>query len=259
MILEVKDGCFGYSKEHSILKNLNFRLEDKEIMTVLGQNGIGKTTLLKCLTGILKWQSGKTIINGKEIKSAKSIKSIGYVPQAHKLSFPYSVREVVTMGRVKHMNLFSVPTKFDRDKADQAINDVGIQHLSEKPCTQLSGGQLQLAFIARALAGEPKMIILDEPESHLDFKNQFVILDLIYRLAKERGISCIINTHYPDHALRMSDKTLMMGKDGYILGKTENIITEENVSKFFHVKSKIIKVSHNNNNFNSFVVVENLG
>lgn len=211
----------------------------------MGQNGIGKTTLLKCVTGILEWQRGQTMIDGKPVDALRASPGqflIGYVPQAHSLSFPYTVREVVTMGRARHIGLFSVPSKNDRSIVDQAIEEVGIGHIRDKLCTQLSGGQLQLVFIARALVGKPRVLILDEPESHLDFRNQFMILNLIKKLVKERGISCIINTHYPEHALRISDTTLLLGLDSYMFGKTEVIITEENVRNYFGIDVRILPV-----------------
>lgn len=109
MILEVKNGYFGYTKDKNLLQDICFTLGEKEIMTILGQNGIGKTTILKCVTGILKWRQGQTLLNGKSIGSSREAQKqipIGYVPQAHGLSFPYTVRELVIMGRARHIGLF---------------------------------------------------------------------------------------------------------------------------------------------------------
>lgn len=261
MILEVKNGYFGYTKDNTLLKDISFTLGEKEIMTILGQNGIGKTTILKCVTGILKWQQGQTLIDGKPIGPSRESReqvNIGYVPQAYSLSFPYTVREVVTMGRARHIGLFSVPSKNDRKIVEQAIDEVGIGYMRDNLCTQLSGGQLQLVFIARALAGEPKVLILDEPESHLDFRNQFMILNLIKKLVRERGISCIINTHYPEHALRISDTTLLLGRDSYLFGRTGEIITEEKVRDYFGIDVIILPVPYMNEEIKAFVVLDSL-
>jgi len=257
-MLEVKNGYFGYTKDN-LLQDISFTLGEKEIMTILGQNGIGKTTILKCVTGILKWRQGQTLINGKSMGSSREAQKqipIGYVPQAHGLSFPYTVRELVIMGRARHIGLFSVPSKTDKKIVDQAIDEVGISAIRDKSCMQLSGGQLQLVFIARALASEPKVLVLDEPESHLDFRNQFMIINLIKRLARERGLSCIMNTHYPEHALRMSDTTLLLGRSSYLFGRTKEIITEKRVEEYFGINSKILPVPYKGGEVKAFVVLD---
>ncbi|CVK21466.1 ABC transporter ATP-binding protein [Sporomusa sphaeroides] len=259
MILEVKHGYFGYTKDNDILRDISFVLGEQEIMTILGPNGIGKTTMLKCMTGILQWTQGQTLINGTPMGTSREVQKhypIGYVPQAHSLSFPYTVREVVTMGRARHIGVCSVPSRYDKEIVDKAMEQVGIVPIRDKPCTQLSGGQLQLVFIARALAGEPKVLVLDEPESHLDFKNQFMMLHLIKTLVKERGISCIMNTHYPEHALRLADTTLLLGKNSYLFGKTQEIITEQRVKEYFDIEAKILSVPYHDESIKAFVVLE---
>lgn len=254
-MITVDNGCFGYKKDEIILKNVSFSLEAGKIMSILGPNGIGKTTLLKCLIGILKWDSGHTFLDGHEIRSPLDCKKIGYVPQAHPIAFSYSVQELVTMGRAKYVSMFAVPSKSDQRQAWKAIEDVGICGIAKKSCNQLSGGQLQLAFIARALAGEPEILIMDEPESHLDFKNQFLILNLIQKLVSERNISCILNTHYPEHALRISDKTLLIGKNNHLFGDTEDIITQKNMNDFFGIQAKILDLQEGKYHSKAFVIM----
>lgn len=240
MNLEIKNGNFGYSKDNLILKDINLKINDGEIFTILGQNGIGKTTLLKCLNGVLKWCSGEMYIGNKKVNSPKELKSIGYVPQAHNLSFPYSVRELTIMGRARYLGMFSTPSEKDQKLVEEVLNEIGILHLIDKKCSELSGGQLQMVFVARALVGTPEILILDEPESHLDFKNQAVILKLIVKLVRERGITCIFNTHYPEYALRISDRSMIMGKNDYIIGKSSDIINENNLKKYFGIETKIL-------------------
>jgi iron complex transport system ATP-binding protein len=253
MLIEVRNGFFGYPGQDMILKDINFSLKQGEIMAILGQNGTGKTTMLKCLTGILKWKKGQTLINGKSLDSVGRLNEIGYVPQAHKLSFPYTVREMVAMGRARYIGPFSVPSKEDMEKVDEVIKSIGIEHLKNIPCTNLSGGQLQLVYIARALAADPKVLALDEPESHLDFKNQLMILKLIKRLVKGKNISCIMNTHYPEHALRISDKTMFLGSKGYILGKSREVITEENIGEYFDIHAKIVSIKNGNEDLSTII------
>lgn len=240
MNLEIKNGNFGYLKDNLILKDINLKINDGEIFTILGQNGIGKTTLLKCLNGVLKWSTGEMYIGGKRANSTKELKSIGYVPQAHNLSFPYSVRELTIMGRARYLGMFSTPSEKDQKLVEEVLNEIGILHLIDKKCSELSGGQLQMVFVARALVGTPEILILDEPESHLDFKNQAVILKLIVKLVRERGITCIFNTHYPEYALRISDRSMIMGKNDYITGKSSDIINENNLKKYFGIETEIL-------------------
>lgn len=253
-MITVEKGCFGYKKNELILQDITFSLESGRVMSILGPNGIGKTTLLKCLMGIFKWDSGRTILDGKVLNSTLDSKKIGYVPQAHPVAFSYSVQELVTMGRAKYVRMFGVPSREDKNQAMMAMKEVGIADIALKSCNQLSGGQLQLAFIARALAAEPEVLIMDEPESHLDFKNQFLILNLIEKLVKEKGISCILNTHYPEHALRISDKTLLMGAQKYLFGNTEEIITQEHMREFFGIDSRIIDLEDGLYRSKAFVI-----
>ena len=251
MEIEVKNGSFSYTGEEEILTDISFKLSSARIMTILGQNGIGKTTLLKCILGILPWNRGLTLLDGEKMNHKKHMNRIGYVPQAYKFAFPYSVEETVIMGLAGKIGFLSVPDKNDREKAYRTLEEVGVFHLRKRLCSQLSGGQLQLVFIARGLIKDPDLMILDEPESHLDYKNQVLVLKMLEKLARGRGISCIINTHYPDHALRISDSTLMQGisasgEKAYIQGPTREIITEENIRTFFDVESRIITLEREN-------------
>jgi iron complex transport system ATP-binding protein len=262
MEVEVRNGHFGYSRQEEILTDISFRLPPAQILTILGRNGIGKTTLLKCLLGILPWKSGITMIDGERMNYKKHMVRIGYAPQAYKFVFPYSVEETVMMGLAGKVGLFSIPTGKDKERVHKILDEVGIFHLKKRLCSQLSGGQLQLVFMARGLVKEPELMILDEPESHLDYKNQILILRMLEKMAREHGISCIINTHYPDHALRISDVTLIQGRKEsgektYIYGPTDDIVTEENIKSFFGVESRIITIESNDKkNFRALVVTE---
>jgi iron complex transport system ATP-binding protein len=254
VLLEVKNGCYSYEKGTSVLKKINFSLNKGEILTIMGPNGIGKTTLLKCLLGILKWSSGYSLINGRD--SILERKIIGYVPQARNFSFPYTVQDMVVFGRTKNLSIFSSPSTKDYQIADKALEEVGISHLRDKSCNCLSGGQLQLVLIARALAGEPQLLILDEPESHLDFSNQYTILKLIKHLSKDKDIACIMNTHYPNHAIKISDQTLLLNHNKYIVGNTLDVLSRENVLKYFGVDSAIINTNISGRNLSSFILLD---
>lgn len=249
MKLEVRDGNFHYMKRRMKLpnlyaKNVNFTLQPGEILSILGPNGAGKTTMLKCITGLLDWTEGETYVDDQPMSSMKRKelwKRIGYVPQAHKMTFGYKLLDLVIMGRAPYISTLSQPSKNDTQAALEALDVVGIRHLAEKSCNEVSGGELQLALIARTLVSDPEVLILDEPESHLDIQKQIVILQTIHRLAKEKGISCIINTHYPNHAFYLADHVLMTGKDkGLVFGPTHEVMTEARMKHFFGIELKKI-------------------
>ena len=175
MILEVQNGCFGYPKQPVILENINLRLEEGHILAILGPNGIGKTTLLKCMIGLLPWHSGKTLLYGKDIHTLKPKdvwSTISYIPQSRGFAFSYTGLEMVLLGRSAHLGTFQQPGKEEIEMAEAMMERVGITRLANKDCNRMSGGELQMVLIARALINEPKLIILDEPETGLDFHNQ---------------------------------------------------------------------------------------
>ena len=243
MILEVKNGCFSYGNR-SILTDISFALEERKIMTVLGPNGVGKTTLLKCIMDFQHWNKGETFVADKPMKeySERELwQVISYVPQAKRSVFSYRVLDMVVMGLNASQNFFQIPDREQYDKAEAILELLGSGKLKDRYCNQLSGGELQMVMIARALVSKPKLLILDEPESNLDMKNQLRILDAIERAAREMNTACLINTHFPNHALNISDQTLMMGPGQMkLFGPTKELINEENIERFFSVRSKIV-------------------
>jgi iron complex transport system ATP-binding protein len=256
MFLQVRKGCFSYNKSIPLLHEITFSLDEGDILAVMGQNGVGKTTLLKCLLGILKWQSGKSEIVGHDSRATRRL--IGYVPQARRFSFPYLVRDMVVFGRARDLSFFAAPTSRDYRKADEALDELGILQLRDKSCNQLSGGQLQLVLMARALVGEPRLLILDEPESHLDCHNQFTILKTIKSLAKEKNITCIMNTHYLNHALRLANKCLLLADHQYLFGNTHQVFSPENIRRYFAVDATILETQYNGKNLKTIVVTDEL-
>jgi iron complex transport system ATP-binding protein len=251
-VLEVHNGCFAYFQKQPILKNISFALDCGQVMAVMGRNGIGKTTLIKCIVGLLKWNSGYSSINGKQSRQNRPIKEIGYVPQAHKISFAYSVRDMVVFGKVGHRSYFATPSKQDYELADQVLDKVGIYNLRDHPCDELSGGQLQLVFIARALINTPQLLVLDEPESHLDFRNQVRLLKLIQKVISDDNIACMINTHYPNHAIRIADRCFLLGEQDYITGSTSEVMSDSNIQRYFGVYSHRVQFQYKGETMTSF-------
>ena len=242
MIFQVQDGCFGYQGKN-ILDHISFEITDGTVLAVLGPNGVGKTTLLKCMMGFLPWKQGASLLDGRNIAHLppKELwQKIAYVPQAKASAFSYTALEMVLLGRSAHLSLLDQPSREDERQALAAMEEVGIAHLADKQCSQMSGGELQMVLIARALVTEPKMLVLDEPESNLDFKNQLIILETISRLAKERSLSAIVNTHYPEHALQISKQALILNRGGQsFYGPSEEVISEANMRRAFGVQVHI--------------------
>ncbi|GLC83327.1 ABC transporter ATP-binding protein [Lacrimispora brassicae] len=256
MLLEVNNGTFYYHKERPILQDVNFTMKTGEIMAVMGRNGIGKTTLIKCIAGILKWKSGYSVVAGQKSDNKKPVSKIGYVPQAHKSSFPYTVRDMVVFGKAGRNSYFAAPRSEDYQKADEVLERIGITDLHDKCCNELSGGQLQLVFIARALINSPQLLILDEPEAHLDFRNQIRLLKLLQSFVSEQNISCMINTHYPNHAIRIADKCFLLGDHDYKAGAIQEVMTDHNIEKYFSVRSQTLYTTYKGKQIPNFVFLD---
>ena len=260
MSIEIISGTFSYSKDKPLLRDISFDVKNGEVLAILGPNGVGKTTLIKCLLGFLPWESGRTAIDGRDIKEIKGRRlwqKISYVPQAKKPSFSYKVRDMVLLGRNPYLGDFSLPGKNDRTASEKAMETAGISHLADRSCSELSGGELQLVMVARALAAEPEYLILDEPESGLDFRNQLIVLDLIRRLSSEKGLTVILNTHYPDHALRISDKVLLLFGNGiYQFGRTRQILTDDHLKALFGVDIALWSEQLNGREYSAVIPLE---
>jgi iron complex transport system ATP-binding protein len=237
--LEVNKGFFSYGS-HSVLKDINMAVETGDVFAILGKNGAGKTSLLKCIMNMLRWDSGASYLDGEDTsKIPYKIfwRNVAYVPQARQRS-DCTVRDMVILGRSSHLGLFEKPGPADYEIADEVMNSLGIQDIGGKSCSQISGGEMQLVLIGRALAAKPKLLILDEPESNLDYHNQLWILNLITSLSKTT--TCVLNTHYPEHALRYANKSLLIGADGHaVSGNTEQIITPDTLEKAFGINAVI--------------------
>lgn len=250
MNISIKNGSFQYKNSRKILDNIEFTASSGDAVAILGPNGAGKTTLLRCLMGFLKWNSGDSYIDGTPVSNISSHElwqKISYVPQAKNVSSGFTAKEMVLLGRSSHIGIFSQPSEEDQKIAEELLCELHIDYLADKKCDQISGGELQMVLIARAMAAKPSVLILDEPESNLDFKNQLIVLNTMTKLTNE-GIICIFNTHYPAHALQRANKSLILSKEGkYIFGETHKVVTEENIEKAFGVKAAIGEIETDGN------------
>ena len=242
MTFEVKDGAFAWPRGRTLFENVSFSLPEGGVLCVLGANGSGKTTLVKCMMGLLRWREGASCVDGVDLRQLSGAfwRRAAYVPQARPTAFGYTGLEMALLGRGAHLGLFRQPGARDERIARDALEAVGAGHLADRPLSRVSGGELQLALIARALAAEPELMALDEPESGLDLRNRLMILETVRRLRDERGISFIINTHQPEHALSLGGQALLLPGDGRALvGPVEAVLTEANLSQTFGVDVRI--------------------
>lgn len=242
MELRAESLAYGYPGR-TIGEGVDLTLRAGEVLCVLGPNGGGKTTLFRTLLGLLPTRSGRIALGGKLLQdwSRRNLaQSVGYVPQAHAGHFAFTVREIVLMGRTAHVGLFATPSRRDRDAADAALATLGIAHLSDRIYTEVSGGERQLALIARALAQEAQLLVLDEPTANLDFGNQLRVLDQVRALAA-KGIGILFSTHDPDHAFLCADRVLMLQPGGILdAGHPRAVVTSENLRRLYGVDIQVV-------------------
>lgn len=212
-----------------LFADLSFSLERGQTLVLLGRNGRGKTTLLKCVAGLLRPTAGEIRCDG----------IAGYVPQNFAPAFSYSVFDVVLMGRARHVGIFSSPTAADRESAYEALTELGIAGLARRSIVTLSGGERQLVLIARALASGADVLLLDEPAAALDFHNQAVVLATLRRLSGERGLTVVMTTHEPTHALAIADRAVLLHGSGHAEeGAIEDVCTEPRLSALYGMRMK---------------------
>lgn len=229
MTLAARHLAYGYPGRR-VGGDVTLEMAAGEVLCLLGPNGSGKTTLFRTLLGLLPAQGGQVLLDGADLQAMardEVARRLSYVPQAHGAFFPYTVREMVLMGRTAHLGLFAVPGRADREAADEAIERMGIARLAEAQYTRISGGERQLALIARALAQRAALMVMDEPTANLDFGNQVRVLEHIRALAGS-GIGVLLSTHDPDHAFLCADRVAML-REGALLacGAPEDIMTPD--------------------------------
>jgi len=241
MSIEVSNLSFKYTNQ-IVLDRISFKAGDGQLLSVLGPNGVGKSTLFRCILGLLTGYQGQIVLNGIETKGLdikEMAKLISYIPQSHYPSFNFSVFDMVLMGTSVQISAFSSPGARQIELVDTALERLGIGHLKKRGYKQISGGEQQLVLLARALVQKAKILILDEPTSNLDFGNQIRVLTKIKSLTRE-GYTVIQSTHNPDQTFQFSDTVLAM-KDGKVLayGEPATIFTENLIQKLYGVEVDI--------------------
>jgi iron complex transport system ATP-binding protein len=243
MSVEVKNLSFSYGK-HAVLNDVSFTANPGEMLCVLGPNGVGKSTLFNCILGLLKPNSGGIYVDGTpiaDIPIRKLAQSIAFVPQSHSPTFNYSVFDMVLMGTTAQVGGVSAPGERQMKIAEDALGRVGIAHLRGRGFLQISGGERQLTLIARALAQQAHIIIMDEPTANLDYGNQLRVLGQVKSLARE-GLCVIQSTHNPDHAFMFADRVLAL-RDGAVaaFGTPREAVTEELIESLYGVRVRLVE------------------
>jgi iron complex transport system ATP-binding protein len=244
-MLDVESLAFGFPGR-TIGRDVSFSLGAGEVMCVLGPNGGGKTTLFRTVLGLLASHGGKILLEEKSIETlsrTEIARLIGYVPQGHSGYFAYTVRDFVLMGRTAHLGIFSSPSKKDHDVAGRALASLGMAHLADRPVTEISGGERQLALVARALAQEPRLLVLDEPTASLDFGNQVRVLERIAALART-GISILFSSHAPDHAFLCAQRALLLAEGRTIeIGAPRDVIRADTLQRLYGVSVQVLPLA----------------
>jgi iron complex transport system ATP-binding protein len=241
-MLTVESLAFGFPGR-TVGRDVSFALGAGEVMCVLGPNGGGKTTLFRTVLGLLAPHSGTVKIAARDLQTisrGEIARHIGYVPQGHAAYFAYTVLEFVLMGRTAHLGVFSSPSKKDWAVAERVLESLGIGHLAGKPVTEISGGERQLALVARALAQEPELLVLDEPTASLDFGNQVRVLERIAQLAG-LGIAILFSSHDPDHAFLAARRVLLLS-EGRVLeaGTPREVIRPDTLERMYRVSVQVL-------------------
>ena len=237
MTLEIRRLAFGYG-ERTVGADISLSLATGEVLALLGPNGAGKTTLFKTVLGLLPVKAGDILLDCKPLSAwsrRQRAKRIAYVPQAHAALFPFTVLEVALMGRAPHLAPFSSPGARDRRIAMEALAGLGMAHLATRPYTEISGGERQMALIARALTQEPSILVMDEPTANLDYGNQMRVLSHIRSLA-ERRLSVVLSTHNPDHAFLVADRVALLHASKLIaLGSAREVLTPAALKQLYDI------------------------
>lgn len=243
-LLRAHDLAIGYGRT-TIARGIDLSVEAGSVTCLLGPNGIGKTTLFKTLLGLIPPLAGKVEVGGHDLTALDQqtvARHIAYVPQAQATEFTYSVLDLVVMGRTAHLGAFAAPKANDYAIAMTALERLGIAALADRDSTRISGGQRQLALIARALAQQARVIVMDEPTASLDLGNRILVLDTIRSLSAD-NLAVVLSTHEPEHAFVVADRVAILAANGFLTGPVESVMTSDELSRLYRVELVVEKTA----------------
>ena len=242
MILEVKDLSFSYHR-HAVLSDISFSADEGEFLSVLGANGVGKSTMFRCILGLMKDYSGTIRIGGTDIRTMTQrelASNIAYIPQTRTTPFDFTVLETVLMGTARQLPPFSAPGSKQIRAAEDALARLDIAEFADRSFARLSGGEQQLVMIARALAQQARILLMDEPTSNLDYGNQLRVLSHVRELAND-GYTVLLSTHNPQHALTYSSSLLALaGGTIAAFGSPKDVLSAELIKTLYHIDAEFI-------------------
>lgn len=237
-VLEVQGLSCGYGG-HAVLEDISFSLAAGDVLVLLGPNGVGKTTLFKTVLGFLPRLAGTVFVDGEDTRSwsrKRFAQAVAYVPQTHDAAFGFAVRDMVLMGRTPDLDGLASPGKEDERIADEVIEALGLACLADRNCTTLSGGELQMVLVARALAQQPRLLVMDEPCANLDLGNQTLLLRRVAELA-QRGLSVIVTSHDPNHAFFLDSQVVCIARDKTVKGgRAGEVLTPELLGALYGIE-----------------------
>lgn len=243
--LEVRHLACGYHGS-AVLDDVSFSLAPATALVLLGPNGVGKTTLFKTMLGFLPRLAGEVLVEGEEVRGwtrKRYARSVAYVPQTHDAAFGFTVREMVLMGRTPALDGFAAPKREDELIACAAIDELGLGDLADRDCTTLSGGERQMVLIARALAQQPRLLVMDEPCANLDLGNQVIVLDRIRALV-EKGLAVVITSHDPNHAFLLDSDVVCVGRGEDVKsGPARAVLTAEALGRLYGIEVGVGEVT----------------
>lgn len=247
-LLNVSDLTFSYDGKRQIFRDISFDVQEGEVFCIVGPNGCGKSTLIDCVLGLNRVKTGSIQISGMpigDLKPAVLAQKMAYVPQGHKTTFGYTVLDVVTMGRTYAARMFSPPGDEEREIARKALERVGLSGFEDREYTHLSGGELQLVLIARAIAQDAQLLVMDEPTAHLDFTHELTVMEVAAGLVKETDRSILMATHFLNQPFYLENEGVrtrvgLMNHGRLVqVGTPEEVLSRENLEQTFNIIAEL--------------------